>query len=120
MPETDLAQRVASLFDSSSEVNEEIADVHGELPSWLHGTYLRTGPGLFDLGKGFTMNHLFDGYAILTKFDIMGDKIKLKMKYLESEAYKRALTAKKPMVLEFGTRYDLTNHTSKSDSTAFS
>jgi len=104
MPETTLPERIASLFNSASEVEEEVALVEGQFPSWLHGSFLRTGPGKFDLGESFTLNHVFDGYAILTKFDLMGDRVKLRKKYLESESYKRAMTAKKPLVLEFGTR----------------
>ena len=36
--------------------------MEGELPSWLHGSLVRNGPGTF---RG--MKHLFDGYAMLVK-----------------------------------------------------
>ena len=38
------------------------AIVEGTLPSWLHGSLVRNGPGTF---RG--MKHLFDGYAMLVK-----------------------------------------------------
>ena len=38
------------------------AAVEGTLPSWLHGSLVRNGPGTF---RG--MKHLFDGYAMLVK-----------------------------------------------------
>lgn len=37
--------------------------VSGSIPAWLHGDYIRNGPGTF---KG--MKHLFDGYGMLVKF----------------------------------------------------
>ena len=36
--------------------------MEGQLPSWLHGSLVRNGPGTF---RG--MKHLFDGYAMLVK-----------------------------------------------------
>ena len=36
--------------------------MEGTLPSWLHGSLVRNGPGTF---RG--MKHLFDGYAMLVK-----------------------------------------------------
>ena len=51
------------------------------------------------------MNHWFDGYAIIYKFDILGEKqVKFHKKFLQSGVYQRALAAGKPVVTEFGTR----------------
>lgn len=41
----------------------------GSVPNWISGTYIRVGPGKFDIGDT-TMTNFIDGYAILTKFDI--------------------------------------------------
>ncbi|XP_039822689.1 carotenoid cleavage dioxygenase 8 homolog A, chloroplastic-like [Panicum virgatum] len=38
--------------------------VEGHLPAWLSGTYLRNGPGLWDVGE-HSFHHIFDGYATL-------------------------------------------------------
>lgn len=43
--------------------------VAGTVPNWISGTYIRVGPGKFDVGDT-TMTNFIDGYAILTKFDI--------------------------------------------------
>ena len=43
------------------------AAVEGTLPSWLHGSLVRNGPGTF---RG--MKHLFDGYAMLVKVHFEG------------------------------------------------
>jgi len=37
--------------------------VRGELPAWLEGALLRTGPSKFEVGTR-TYNHWFDGLAI--------------------------------------------------------
>ena len=77
----------------------------GTIPQWLRGSFVRVGPGKFDLGEDFTMNHWFDGYAIIYKFDILGEnKVKFHKKFLQSGVYQRALAAGKPVVTEFGTR----------------
>ena len=44
--------------------------VCGSIPSWLHGDYIRNGPGTF---KG--MKHLFDGYGMLVKFSFESGKV---------------------------------------------
>jgi carotenoid cleavage dioxygenase-like enzyme len=41
--------------------------VRGELPAWLEGTLLRTGPSKFEVGTR-TYNHWFDGLAMLHRF----------------------------------------------------
>ncbi|CAL8110508.1 unnamed protein product [Orchesella dallaii] len=99
--ETDLTK----LFQSSEELDEpEISSILGTLPEWLkYGKFIRVGPGLFDLGN-FTLNHWLDGYAIVSKFEIHGDKVSLHKKYLQSDAYKRAIAAQKPVITEFGTK----------------
>jgi carotenoid cleavage dioxygenase-like enzyme len=48
----------------------------GQIPKWLRGTFLRLGPGKFDIGD-FVVNHWFDGYAVLCKFDIQNGKVSL-------------------------------------------
>jgi len=44
--------------------------VSGAFPTWLHGDYIRNGPGTF---KG--MDHLFDGYGMLVKFSFANGKV---------------------------------------------
>lgn len=40
----------------------------GRIPTWLRGSLLRCGPGLFEVGAE-PFYHLFDGQALLHKFD---------------------------------------------------
>lgn len=39
----------------------------GNIPSWLQGTLLRNGPGIFSVGDT-SYNHWFDGLAIMHSF----------------------------------------------------
>lgn len=42
--------------------------ITGSIPLWLTGSLLRCGPGLFEVGSE-PFYHLFDGQALLHKFD---------------------------------------------------
>ncbi|RWS06190.1 Retinal pigment epithelial membrane-like protein [Dinothrombium tinctorium] len=77
--------------------------VDGSIPNWVHGSLIRIGPGKWDFDK-FTMNHWFDGSAILVKFQIDDGKVFFSTRFLESDAYKRLAVVKKPVFTEFGTR----------------
>ena len=50
--------------------------VSGAIPTWLHGDYIRNGPGTF---KG--MDHLFDGYGMLVKFSFENGKVTTQQRY---------------------------------------
>ncbi|CAG7816781.1 unnamed protein product, partial [Allacma fusca] len=94
---------IVKLFKSAEETDSpECVDIKGKLPEWLTGTYLRVGPAKYDF-ENFTMNHLLDGYAMVTKFKITKDKVTLEKKFLQSDSYRRAVAAQKPVITEFGT-----------------
>lgn len=42
--------------------------------------------------------------AILSKFEISKDYVTFQKKFLQSDSYKRAIRAQKPVVIEFGTK----------------
>ena len=55
-------------FDSlEEETHLDGLPVHGQLPPWLRGSLLRTGPAKWEVGDR-TMNHWFDGLAMLHRF----------------------------------------------------
>ena len=76
----------------------------GEIPSWLNGSLLMNGPGTFSVGD-IKLNHLFDGMAILQKFNISSSsgKITYQNKMLQSEAYTKGNENNRMMFMEFGT-----------------
>ncbi|CAL8111657.1 unnamed protein product [Orchesella dallaii] len=93
------------LFRTQKELNKaEEAAIDGKIPSWVKGTFIRIGPGKFDFDKDFVVQHFMDGYALVSKFDVRNGKVRYEKKFLESDAYKKALIAQKPVITEFGTK----------------
>ncbi|XP_036441798.1 beta-carotene oxygenase 1, like isoform X2 [Colossoma macropomum] len=66
---TEPTQNIESAFcRNGKETPEPIrAEVTGTLPSWLQGTLLRNGPGLFSVGDT-SYNHWFDGMSLIHSF----------------------------------------------------
>lgn len=102
-----MAIPTASFFRSCDECPQEIeCQVEGSLPEWLNGSYIRLGPGKWDLpGKDeFTMNHWLDGCAMLIKFRIEDGRAFFSSKFLRSSAYTKMMANGYPVYTEFGTR----------------
>ena len=59
----------------------------GELPGWLRGTLIRTGPAVWDVGER-TMAHWFDGLAMLHRFAISGGEVAYASRMLETRAWR--------------------------------
>ncbi|KAE8669089.1 Carotenoid cleavage dioxygenase 8 [Hibiscus syriacus] len=74
--------------------------VQGEIPSWLKGTYLRNGPGLWHI-EDYNFRHLFDGYATLVKLHFENGRLIAGHRQIESEAYKAARKNKRICFREF-------------------
>jgi carotenoid cleavage dioxygenase-like enzyme len=56
--------------------------VSGELPEWLSGSLLRTGPAKFEAGAR-QFNHWFDGLAMLHRFTFAGGQVSYGNRFLE-------------------------------------
>ncbi|XP_028665642.1 beta,beta-carotene 15,15'-dioxygenase [Erpetoichthys calabaricus] len=78
------------------------ADVRGTVPSWLQGTLLRNGPGMFSVGET-SYNHWFDGLALLHSFTFKDGEVYYRSKYLRSETFTKNMQANRIVVSEFGT-----------------
>ncbi|XP_030620643.1 beta,beta-carotene 15,15'-dioxygenase [Chanos chanos] len=78
------------------------ADVSGSIPTWLNGTLLRNGPGLFSLGET-TYNHWFDGMALIHSFTFKDGEVYYRSKFLKSHTYMKNSGANRIVVSEFGT-----------------
>ncbi|XP_069377639.1 beta,beta-carotene 15,15'-dioxygenase [Paralichthys olivaceus] len=88
---------------NGSETPEPVrAQVKGSLPSWLQGTLLRNGPGLFSVG-GSEYNHWFDGLSLIHSFTFSNGEVTYRSKFLKSDTYKRNIKADRIVVSEFGT-----------------
>src|SRR4029078_2125788 len=58
----------------------------GEFPAWLTGSLVRTGPAKFDVGST-TVNHWFDGLAMLHRFNFADGAVTYANRFLRSDSY---------------------------------
>jgi carotenoid cleavage dioxygenase-like enzyme len=82
-------------------VLDELA-LTGELPSWLSGSLLRTGPAKFEVGEQ-RMRHWFDGLAMLHRFTVHGGRVSYGSRFLESRSYRAARERGEIVYSEFAT-----------------
>jgi beta,beta-carotene 9',10'-dioxygenase len=92
---TDFKKHNASFFESGIAGNQktfsmENIPVEGKIPEWLNGSYIRNGPGMFQL-KNRRLNHWFDAMGALHKFDIINGKVHYQSAYIDCQSY-RAVT----------------------------
>ncbi|KAG1367806.1 carotenoid cleavage dioxygenase 8, chloroplastic [Cocos nucifera] len=78
----------------------ELVVVEGEIPLWLNGTYLRNGPGLWNI-EDYNFRHLFDGYATIVRLHFENGRLFFGHRQIESEAYKAAIKNKRVCYREF-------------------
>ena len=77
------------LTNLDDEITVDELDLEGELPTWLAGSLLRTGPARWDLGDQ-TVNHWFDGLAMLHRFTIDDGTVSYANRFLRSKAFEAA------------------------------
>jgi beta,beta-carotene 9',10'-dioxygenase len=80
---------------------DELA-LSGELPSWLSGSLLRTGPAKFEVGEQ-RMRHWFDGLAMLHRFTVQDGRVSYGNRYLQSRSYRAAKEQGRMVYGEFAT-----------------
>lgn len=85
-----------------AEIDIDDLDVEGELPPWLAGSLLRTGPARWDLGHQ-TVNHWFDGLAMLHRFTFADGRASYANRFLRSRAFQAADANGKLGYREFAT-----------------
>uniref|UniRef100_A0A8C5G054 Retinoid isomerohydrolase n=1 Tax=Gouania willdenowi TaxID=441366 RepID=A0A8C5G054_GOUWI len=91
------------IFETCEELSEPLpTTITGRIPSFLKGSLLRLGPGLFEVGDE-PFYHLFDGQALMHKFDFKNGQVTYYRKFVRTDAYVRAITEKRVVITEFGT-----------------
>jgi beta,beta-carotene 9',10'-dioxygenase len=89
----------------STLAQETVVDelpLRGELPQWLTGSLLRTGPAKFEVGEDH-MKHWFDGLAMLHRFTIEDGRVSYGNRFLESRSYRAARAQGRMVYGEFAT-----------------
>lgn len=76
--------------------------VQGEMPRWLDGLLLRTGPAKFEVGST-AYQHWFDGLAMLHRFSFKDGRVDYANRFLASEAYREATGRGRIALREFAT-----------------
>jgi beta,beta-carotene 9',10'-dioxygenase len=75
--------------DLDEEVDAGALELEGELPRWLGGSLLRTGPARWDLARG-SVRHWFDGLAMLHRFSFGDGRVAYANRFLRSRAFEAA------------------------------
>lgn len=73
-------------LDRSHEVRVEELPLRGELPEWLTGSLVRTGPARFEAGSR-SYNHWFDGQAMLHRFGLGEGRVSYASRFLRTSSF---------------------------------
>lgn len=98
-PTQDLTAGFESL---DRETRVDRLPIDGRLPDWLQGSLVRTGPAKWEVGSR-TMNHWFDGYAMLHRFGISDGEVSYANRFLQTKAYRAAEEKGEIVYSEFAT-----------------
>lgn len=79
----------AGLTTHRDETHLAHLDIDGTIPAWLNGALVRNGPAKFEAG-GHSVNHWFDGYAMLHRFGIQDGQVSYSNKFLRTPSYNAA------------------------------
>jgi carotenoid cleavage dioxygenase-like enzyme len=85
-----------------SELDIEDLPVRGEVPAWLGGSLVRTGPALYEVGTR-TVNHLFDGQAMLHRFGFADGRVSYRNRFLQTQALRKVREDGRIGLSEFAT-----------------
>jgi carotenoid cleavage dioxygenase-like enzyme len=92
----------AGLESVGREFDRVECPVEGTIPSWLSGTLFRNGPGQFEV-DGQSLNHWFDGLAMLRRFRIEDGGVTFSNRFLRSEEYEHVTEKGELKHDQFGT-----------------
>lgn len=90
-----MASGYAVGFASLTDEHAGELAVEGAVPQWLDGSLVRNGPALFDAG-GESVDHWFDGLAMLRTFAFRDGSVRYVNRFLRTEAYRDARAGSLP------------------------
>jgi beta,beta-carotene 9',10'-dioxygenase len=96
---TDLTGGFESL---EGETRVDRLPVDGEIPAWLGGSLIRTGPAKWEVGEQ-TMRHWFDGLAMLHRFGMANGEVSYANRFMQTKAYRSAQEKGEIVYSEFAT-----------------
>ena len=80
-----MTNHAAGFETLEDEITVDGLPVQGELPSWLRGSLIRTGPARFE-ANGRSLNHWFDGQAMLHRFSFADGAVGYANRELDTRA----------------------------------
>ncbi|RVW00459.1 carotenoid oxygenase family protein [Rhodococcus spongiicola] len=86
----------------TDEVRIDSLPVTGEIPAWLSGELIRNGPAQYEVGSR-SLNHWFDGHAMLHRFGFANGVISYANRFLDTRARRAALDKGEVRLTEFAT-----------------
>ena len=92
----------AGLESMRREFDRVDCAVEGTIPAWLSGTLFRNGPGQFEV-DGRSLNHWFDGLAMLRRFRIADGEVTVSNRFLRSREYEHVMETGELRCDQFGT-----------------
>ena len=97
-------RRDSQLIVYGNTVGEQAGNalVTGRLPTDLHGTFYRNGPGRFELG-GERYHHLFDGDGFAQRWKIGGGKVSHRGRFVVTQKFAEESAAGQFLYPAFGT-----------------
>jgi len=93
------AQGFTTLDD---EITLDALPVEGELPAWLAGSLLRTGPAKWEYGDQ-SLRHWFDGAAMLHRFTFGDGRVSYANRFLQTRAHRASTEQGRIAYSEFAT-----------------
>lgn len=69
-----------------TELTLEDLPIQGNIPPWLTGSFISNGPAQFEIETN-SLNHWFDGFAMLKKFHFKSGKASFTNRFLHSEQF---------------------------------
>ena len=104
---TNIFQDMGGLFQSFREPGNSMSDklkleFEGDVPTWLKGKFIRTGPGIYEFGNR-TYDHLFDPLSVLQQFQFNNGKVYYGASIVNSTHYRANKRADDIVRSELGT-----------------
>jgi carotenoid cleavage dioxygenase-like enzyme len=84
------------------EIKIDALPISGKIPAWLSGSLLRTGPAKFETTTR-KLNHWFDGFAMLHKFNFKDGVVAYQNTFLETKAFLKSQEDGRVHYREFAT-----------------
>mmetsp|Transcript_34830 Transcript_34830/g.51145 ORF Transcript_34830/g.51145 Transcript_34830/m.51145 type:complete len:548 (-) Transcript_34830:86-1729(-) len=78
------------IADAPAEVTEwNELTVNGEIPRYVHGTWIRNGGGIWSSSKDDTYSHFFDGLAKISAYRVNGGRVCHQARFLRGKWYNK-------------------------------